>query len=75
MDRINSSDIAEATQCSQSGVSVAYSSGNFQSTPKHYGPPSIVTDLPETLPVTDDERRLISVYLGDMIRQILSEPE
>jgi hypothetical protein len=37
--------------------------------------PVISFDLPLALPVTDAEVRLVAAYLGDLITQILSEPE
>ena len=36
---------------------------------------SVVNELAFDLPITDTERQLVSAYLGDLIRQILSEPE
>ena len=37
--------------------------------------PVVSFDLPLPLPVTDAEIRLVAAYLGDVINQILSEPE
>jgi hypothetical protein len=37
--------------------------------------PAISVDLPLALPVTDAEVRLVAAYLGDLIHQILSEPQ
>ena len=36
---------------------------------------SVVNELASALPVTDRERRLVSAYLGELIRHILLEPE
>jgi hypothetical protein len=36
---------------------------------------AVVADFPSELPITEAEQQLVSAYLGDMIRQILSEPE
>jgi hypothetical protein len=35
----------------------------------------VVADFPSELPITEAEQQLVSAYLGDMIRQILSELE
>jgi hypothetical protein len=35
----------------------------------------VVCDLPEHLPVTDAERRLVATAFADLIREILAEPE
>ena len=37
--------------------------------------PVVSVDLPLEVPVTDAEMRLVGVYLGDLIDQILSETE
>lgn len=36
---------------------------------------AVVTELASKLPVSDAERQLVSAYLGELIRQILLEPE
>jgi hypothetical protein len=35
----------------------------------------VACDLPEHLPVTDAERRLVATAFADLIREILAEPE
>jgi hypothetical protein len=37
--------------------------------------PVVSLDLPLAFPVTDAEVRLVAAYFGDLINQIVSEPE
>ena len=58
-----------------SGAELSPRSADSRSRGADRSDPALSVDLPLALPVTDAEVRLVAAYLGDLIHQILSEPQ
>ena len=63
------------TEPAGSGAELGPRSADSKSRGSNRFDPVVSIDLPLALPVTDAEMALVATYLGDLINQILSEPE
>jgi hypothetical protein len=59
----------------RSGAELGPKSADSESRGSNRFDPAVAIDLPLALPDTDAEIGLVATYLGDLINQILSEPE
>jgi hypothetical protein len=73
--RRHSAKLAGSPRGLGSGTIRASSPATITATAKTLWNPSVVTELAPNLPIVDAERQLVAAYLGDLIEQILSEPE